>query len=251
MRRINIDQIVAGTRKLRFAKEELGHLMRAYEEPFSGLLEGLNINPGVITILTGSELSEGELTSGWGAYGGEIFQIDAVSIADDPGSQTYVWNITTSFESGPSDFDDGNQFNVNEIRKLSLSIADSGSGIADYADTAYLNDPWHPLTPEAGWSVHPGAPTSQLSNGIPSYRKDAFGNLYLVGALEAQDGLGSALMAVLPEGYRPERYLTIVGRSESGSRNLIIYPNGEIRDLFRDNQQPDVFYLTGVCVPLV
>ena len=247
-----LDEIVPNVRKMRFSKTSLSHLMNAYQEGFEALLSGAGIDPLRVTILSGCELNGGTLSQGWAAYGGEFFQVDAVNLSSDPSPNTFVWTLAESFlDTDPVQFDDGNEFNVNRIRKLALIEGVSGSGIADHTDVVYLNSKWTDLNLMDGWQMHGGS-LIYLQNGIPSYRIDRAGNLHLVGVIKSQNGVGSSHIATLP--INLSRNLTITGRAFPGSTYepiLMIYANGELHDINRDSRQANFFALTGVSIPVI
>lgn len=247
----------------RLTHQGLDHLQSAYKEGLQALLSSVQTDPVTVTMIAEAALSEDgndvTVTDGWGAYGGEIFQVDAQTISIAVGKKA-VWKVEETFAAhDPALFTDGNEHNIHSIQKLKLFEDDPGNGLSDWDTTKYINDPWHDLILETGWQKHT---TVFLDNGTPGFRKDRAGNLQLIGVLEAVDGQGSSLITTLPEGYRPSRQFTIPCRYAlppvtNGTANnvwgpfLTLYPNGEIKDLNRDSSQAVELVLSGICIPLV
>lgn len=221
MKKTDLSNVEANVRGLILEDKTLQHIFESYQEGYEALLKALNCDPAEITILSGA-VADGSgdpdysVTAGWAAYGGEIFQVDAVAFTAS-GGETAVWNIETTYPaSDPVKFDDGNEFNINQIRKLKLESGVAGSGEKDWDDTQSLNDriyslldiagdlalkankaqeAWTNLTLTNGWVLKTGK--------TPQYRKNQFGMVELRGALDAGSS-SSSIIATLPVGYRPD-----------------------------------------------
>lgn len=140
MKKLLLDNVVANVRAQRLERASLQHIMNAYSEGIQALLLALNCDPAEITILSGAVATEDgsdyEVTAGWVAYADEIFEVDAASFTAG-GGETGVWNIDETYlASDPVKFDDGNEFNANQIRKMVLESGVSGSGVKDWDDTS-------------------------------------------------------------------------------------------------------------------
>ena len=221
MKKTDLSNVEANVRGLILEDKTLQHIFESYQEGFEALLKALNCDPAEITILSGAIVDDSAdpdftVTAGWAAYQGEIFQID-VGAFTAGGGETAVWNIETTYPaSDPVKFDDGNEFNINQIRKLILESGVAGTGEKDWDDTQSLNDriysllgiagdlalkankaqsDWIDLTLQNGWATNTGK--------TPQYRKDEFGMVHLRGALGAGSSTDS-IIATLPAGYRPD-----------------------------------------------
>lgn len=186
---------------MRFEKASLEHLQSAYQEGIEALLASMGCDPAEITILSGAVVTDGNVTAGWAAYANEVFQIDADdTLPVDPGPGTYVWQIDETFlDSDPVKFDDGNEFNVNQIRKLKLVVGAAGSGIADY-DEVVASD-WIEPTLLNGWQKSNAA--AYASAAQPRYMRKN-GIMFLKARFEGATSTANPVLT-LPVGYRPDQ----------------------------------------------
>lgn len=201
MKKTDLSNVVANVRGIVLEDKTIQHLIEAYQEGFEALLSAIGCDPAEITILSGAATTQASqdytVAAGWVAYQGEIFEVDA-SAFTAPGGQVGVWSIVETFAAtDPVKFDDGNEYNVNQIRKMALVAGLSGSGLKDWDDVA--NGEWKPLTLLNG-ALESGAAVVVGSRQAASYRKDFTGRVHLTGVV----ALGtSGIIATLPVGFRP------------------------------------------------
>ena len=136
MKKIDLSNIVQNVRGMRLERATLQHMLDSYSECFEALLNALKCDPDEITILTGAQAvqvgSDYTVTAGWVAYQHEVFQVAPNAFTSPPG-EVGVWVLETTYAStDPVKFDDGNEFNVNQIRKMKLQSGVSGSGVKDW-----------------------------------------------------------------------------------------------------------------------
>lgn len=212
MKKILTDNIVANLRGQRFSSASLTHLMSAYEEGLQAILSALHCDPAEITILSGAVVTEDgqdyEVSAGWAAYQGEIFQID-VNAFTAPGGEVAVWVIEETYlASDPVKFDDGNEFNVNQIRKLKLQSGVAGSGLKDWNDVDTPNA-WRTTEYLNGWKQSLAA--VYASSAKLRFIKKA-GVVILKGRLEGSEATSNPAF-ILPEGFRPDQDIADINQT--------------------------------------
>lgn len=186
MKRILTNNIVQNVRKQRFPKSSLDHLTASIEDASKAMLKALSVDPDKVTIISGVEVNQNgqayNLTSGWAAYQDEIFEVDAAAF-NAGGGEVAVWQIIETFlDKDPILFDDGQEFNVNQIRKLALVSGASGSGLADWDETVYYQNPtWHDVVLANGWD-------NNIADGQRAqYMLDHRGRVHLRGSIRSHN----------------------------------------------------------------
>lgn len=220
MKKLDLSNIETNVRGLILENEVIAHIESAYTEAFKAILQTLNCDPAEITILSGVEMTQlGQdytVTAGWAAYQDEIFQIDADSFTAD-GGEIGVWVIETTYlATDPVKFDDGNEYNVNEIRKLKLQSGAAESGEKDWDDVILLVSDWIELTLEV---------ESPPFTGQVFYRLNIDGTVSLKSVnLNLTGNAGSPmLLGTLPEIARPPFEVAIpVAGSQSGDWKVTV-----------------------------
>ena len=221
MKKVLLNNILSGVRKQRFEKGSFTHLMQAYEEGFQAILLAMKCDPTKITILSGADVavvgSDFDVASGWGAYNNELFQIDANAFTAS-GGETAVWVIEETFAGDPVKFDDGNEFDVNQIRKLKLQSGVSHSGVADYNEV--VSDKWIDLTLENSHAASPSRAPQIQKNGD---------RIRIKGTIDTSSSTGVKI-TTLPDGFRPEASIVFAQGSSGGQINvdITIAANGDL-----------------------
>lgn len=145
MKKLDLSPIEANVRGMVLEDKTIAHILESNQEGFEAILLALGCDPNEITILSGAVVDgsgdpDFTVTSGWAAYGGELFQVDAGDFTANDG-ETAIWIIETTYPAtDPVKFDDGSEFNINQIRKLKLESGISGSGVKDWDDTYEFNN---------------------------------------------------------------------------------------------------------------
>jgi hypothetical protein len=127
----------------------LDHIQAAYAEAVAEAIKGLagpNYSGATMYILNGLVNSgiypNYNITAGSVFYNGEVYLVDAANFTL-AGGQFAVCKIVTTNLVGPNadavQFNNGNSYNVHEIRKVVLSADLGGSGISNYVDGQRIN----------------------------------------------------------------------------------------------------------------
>lgn len=119
----------------------LEHLQEGYREALDSLVKKFipNYSAGDVVILDGLVDSgtagvNFNISAGSVYYNGEIYQVATASGAF-AGTVAVLTVSTSTYQTGePSQFDDGNFYNVNQIAKFVITNAATGSGTKDYTD---------------------------------------------------------------------------------------------------------------------
>ncbi len=209
MKKTDLSNVEANVRGLILEDKTLQHIFEAYQEGFEAILKALNCDPAEITILSGAVVDDSAdpdftVTAGWAAYQGEVFQVDAGAFTAG-GGETAVWVIETTYAAtDPVQFDDGNEFNINQIRKLKLESGVSGSGEKDWGDVQFIQ-----RESELNYVVDTGIVTGIVKVVIIG------SSAYVTGLLTATGS--SQIQLTIPEFAIPsDGFVLIYSRSSSG-----------------------------------
>jgi hypothetical protein len=134
--------------KAPITKRSLEHINNAINDSSSEIIKGLigSYTTGDLIILRGCVVTANipgtsSVTAGAIYYNGEVYQVDANASISSP-SATLVWSVATTYISGdPATFSDGVSHNFHAIKKMQLTNAGTGTGLADYnaATVKYLD----------------------------------------------------------------------------------------------------------------
>lgn len=147
------------------AKEAIGSLARqvigaTYSEAVPYILQGC-VNTG-----TGSNYV---ISAGSVLYGGEVYQVDAVSFTVT-GANIPVLNIVTTNDEvlDPVTLTDSSTANVHKVSKVVISAGLSGSGLSDYSSTikAYSLMP-HRLYSGSTGAIFENSPLLEYTISLP------------------------------------------------------------------------------------
>lgn len=127
------------------------HLQQAYLDGFNWLAQYFRANEysaSVVYIISGLKYSTAggnyTITDGLIYYNGELFEVNSLTAATTTAA-TFKAIVTTNFTDATADpvqFTDGNDYNVHEIRKVSLTAeATTGTGLADFPNAVRLLAP--------------------------------------------------------------------------------------------------------------
>lgn len=84
-------------------------------------------------VVTASIPGDSSITAGAIYLNGEVYLVDADAVITTAPGQTLVWSASNTLQDGiQTRFSDGNDYNFLSIRKLQLTAAASGSGLANY-----------------------------------------------------------------------------------------------------------------------
>lgn len=169
--------------------------------------------------------------AGWAYYQGEMFYVPIQSVT---GSSPDVlkWVILESNDSrGLKTFKDetvGDK-EVYKIRTLKLEYLPSTNTSPNFSNTVLpiTTYPWTTATLNSGWE---SSPDNGINRPGLKYRINSMGDLELIGAIR-HTGLilGASIVAVLPEGFRPnKREYFKVGHIDYSPLNCFVNTNGEI-----------------------
>lgn len=122
-----------------FMARSVSHLQEAFQEPIDAICQFLSRkSPGGVTVLFGC-VDSGvapavNITAGAVYYSGEVYLVAAAAFTPT-GANVAVANIVTTYQAGdPALFSDNSSHNVHQIRRVVISDAAAGSGIADFSD---------------------------------------------------------------------------------------------------------------------
>lgn len=164
-------------------------------------------DPAIVTVLNGCEVTISTdgytcgLTEGWAVYDNEFFYIPAQT-ATGSNPEVIKWIVTESWDSrGLKTFSDpavGNK-DVYKIRQLYIDYVASGSPGILFSSTVFNNRSsfWTELTVNSPWIVDEPI----------NYRLNERGKLEIKGFIHYASGIGTAVIGVLPEGFRPTNYV--------------------------------------------
>ena len=176
MRKLNVSAITTGV-GMPVKSGTLTHIQLAYQEALDALVKnviGTSYDTSKVYILNGCAVTgttTKAVTAGAVFYNGEIYLVDAVSITI--GSNVLVGNIvTTSYTDGVKadnvTFTDAVARPVHDIRKVVITAAASGSGLADVSDWIDVSD-WVKSTLATGLTNN--AIVATISSCVWTYKR--------------------------------------------------------------------------------
>ena len=179
-----------------------------------------------VTVTAGSP-TQYDITAGAIYYIGEIYLVEAFSGSSD----TQIPVFTISETDDPDDdhkLQDGSDFAVRKDRKLSIAIADSGSGDFDYDEIPGIpfSGSWQDAVLLNGWTTLSNSPQTL------KYRKLANGNVHLQGILIGDSAVTTdAVFMNLPAGFRPgwaTKFVLAYEQASSTIESINITQNGNL-----------------------
>lgn len=202
------------------------HYVESILESTSSIIKGIlaNYTTGNIVIINGCAVTfngggTSTITAGAVYYNGEIYQVDAASIATP--ANTLVWGIVTTYRAGdPIVWSDGVSRNLHSVLKMSLTNAVTGTGLADYNAAIVINLMYN------NWS------TLTLLNsytGNVYYRNTPFG-FQMTGVISTHT-VTSIIVGNVPAAFRPITQKQFIANSTSiGTAYIgVLMTNGDIQ----------------------
>ena len=135
---------IAGIVKAPYIKVTHDHYVQSIRETTAQLVlseigsytaNDIIILRGCEVVVTGSTpgITTATLSAGAIYYNGEIYEVDANGSLATTGTQTYYWEVVTTYAGGdPIVWSDGISRNLHRIDKLQLVNGTSGDGLGDY-----------------------------------------------------------------------------------------------------------------------
>ena len=135
--------------------DEFVLMQNAYLDGFNALVKKLA--PSGNMIIDGFTVDQSGpsvvYTSGWIAFGGEIYKIDSGSFAKDNTKTLYIKPVQTTISPSPILYEDTSTKNVHVQRKVILKYLDGDVDGINYSDLSYPGSvveggiiPWYPPT---------------------------------------------------------------------------------------------------------
>lgn len=145
MKRILTSNIQENVRRQPFSKASIEHFQEAFAEVFTAILKNLTSDTinffrlhGLVNSGAGTDY---DISAGAVYYNGEVYLVDA--FAGSHATQVPVLNFETTFRAGdPVKFTDNNDFNVHEIKKMVITLADTGTGSVDFSALQVIGQGW-------------------------------------------------------------------------------------------------------------
>lgn len=225
-----------------FMARSVDHLQEAYQEAIDALAKAIIPDPTGVTILFGCEDTGTppavNISAGAVYYDGEVFLVDAASFTPT-GANVAVASIVTTHQVGdPTEFSDGNPYNVHEIRKVTIAAGTSGSGIANFSDFKATGAQWVSISSGLTFKyVENGGSTLSIvaSPTLTEFKYRIDGNLVTVVAeidgidtSTSNTGVGFSRIIIegLPAAITPAvagSALVVIGNAGAGNSYLNIF----------------------------
>lgn len=232
-------------------KMTLDHLQESYNEQIQALARAIGTDdasgtPGTTAkdILYGLQSTTvgSAFTANRGAIytGGEIFLVPSASFTIGAGEYPVLVLNTTYATGDPTEFTDGNTYNVHQIR--TATIVSGTTSTANYLGTfSDFTNKLLPTTVSSGSGITNG---TNISSGTAYAKRDHLGVVVMHGNLTMNSSFVSGnQLCLLPSTHRPTQnyyavanslkgttnnYVIIGINATSGSVTLVADPNGQI-----------------------
>lgn len=228
----------------------------AVRDAFYGLISAFGIDPIDSFKLSGCDVtisgSTYNCTEGYICLNGEVLKVDAHSISFNPVTQQGAFKLDVSYDpAGLEVFEDSSSHETYEVRKGKLEaitiVVPNTTRMLYNAQTIYevvvtkikaLDGAWMNIGSggqpafEAGWSNAGGA------YEVVSYKKDAFGNVFLKGVATSVTPIGTIFS--LPAGYRPafvRYYACLLG---AATVNIAVETDGSVHVVGISNIETEI-----------
>jgi hypothetical protein len=218
---------ITNTAKMPIRKMTLDHVQESYNEQIRALAIQMGTDdypgtPGTTArdILFGLQSTTvgSAFTANRGAVysQGEIFLVDAASFTIGAG-QFPIFVLATTYATGdPTEFTDGNQYQIHQIRKLTLVSGTTST--AGYFDTFSLfSNKTLPTEVRSGAGITNGA---NITGGTAYAKKDHLGVVVMHGSVQMNSTFSATfpnnILCTLPATHRPLQDIRCIATISNG-----------------------------------
>lgn len=215
---------ITTTAKMPIRKMTLDHIQQAYNEQFtavgrsigtddSGATVAKDILYGLTYTITGSAFVG---TAGAVYTQGEIFQVDASSFTIGAGEYPIFVLATTYATGDPTEFTDGNTYQIHQIRKLSV-VSGTTSTANYYGTLSEFSNKNTPVTITTGSGITNGA---NITSSTIRAKKDRLGLIVMSGFAQMNSSFAvGQIICTLASTHRPAHDTRVVTTIVNGSTN--------------------------------
>jgi hypothetical protein len=221
-----ITTAIVGTSGFPIKAGTLDFIQQSYQEGLDALAKAVIYDPTTVTILSGCVLSGSgpyTLTAGSVYYAGEIYLVDPISSVQGVGAAFIANIVITPGVPDPVTFSDGSSNSVHNVRKITVVLGTTGTGIGgiDFVNWASINTGWFTASNNNNW----------VNTGV-RFKKYVNGDVQINGVSNsAATAPTTTTVFTLPVGYRPIRgcffpvYGVITGGLSGGFTGLCVVQN--------------------------
>ena len=219
---------ITNTAKMPIRKMTLDHVQESYNEQIRALAIHVGTDdypgtPGTTArdILFGLQSTTvgSAFTANRGAVysQGEIFLVDAASFTIGAG-QFPIFVLATTYATGdPTEFTDGNQYQIHQIRKLTL-VSGTTSTAGYFGTFSNFTNKTLPTEVSSGAGITNG---SHITGGIAYAKKDHLGVVVMHGFVTMNSSFSASspnnVVCTLPATHRPLQDTTFIGSIVNGT----------------------------------